>query len=265
MSLSKKINFTKDDIITTDGYLEFCNKNNLCYIKTDFFYTGPMIWRGKKHPDRIERICVIGHSDYPLSDQISSNFDLIFGVNKIGENKNSFGIPLGITNDTDESNLHRIYGNRNIMMEVSEMDIEKKNLCYSNFNSATCPQERNFVIKLFNDKDWVKIGQIDNSLQGRRNFLTEVKSSKFVLCPRGNGIDTHRLWETLYMGSIPVVKYESSHENFLDLPILFLENWQYLSPKFLEEKFEEFSSKEWNYEKLKLSYWENFILSKIKN
>ena len=26
-----------DDIITTDGYLSFCNDNNICYIKTDFF------------------------------------------------------------------------------------------------------------------------------------------------------------------------------------------------------------------------------------
>lgn len=28
---------------------------------------------------------------------------------------------------------------------------------------------------------------------------------KFVACPRGNGLDTHRFWETLYRGSYPVV------------------------------------------------------------
>ncbi len=27
----------------------------------------------------------------------------------------------------------------------------------------------------------------------------------FVACPRGNGLDTHRFWETLYRGYIPVV------------------------------------------------------------
>lgn len=27
----------------------------------------------------------------------------------------------------------------------------------------------------------------------------------FVACPRGNGLDTHRFWETIYRGSIPVV------------------------------------------------------------
>ena len=40
-----------DDIITTDGYLSFCNINNICYIKTDFFYIGSQFkWRGEIHP-----------------------------------------------------------------------------------------------------------------------------------------------------------------------------------------------------------------------
>lgn len=29
---------------------------------------------------------------------------------------------------------------------------------------------------------------------------------RFVVCPRGNGIDTHRFWETLYRGSLPIVE-----------------------------------------------------------
>lgn len=36
------IDFKKNDIITTDGYLNFCNENNICYIKTDFFYVGEL-------------------------------------------------------------------------------------------------------------------------------------------------------------------------------------------------------------------------------
>lgn len=28
---------------------------------------------------------------------------------------------------------------------------------------------------------------------------------KYVACPRGNGLDTHRFWESLYRGSIPIV------------------------------------------------------------
>ena len=34
------MNIPKDDIITTDGYLDFCKKNKISYAKTDFFYKG---------------------------------------------------------------------------------------------------------------------------------------------------------------------------------------------------------------------------------
>ena len=43
---------------------------------------------------------------------------------------------------------------------------------------------------------------------------------KYVLCPRGNGIDTHRFWETLYKGNLPVISESiwSSHINRLNIP-----------------------------------------------
>ena len=34
----------------------------------------------------------------------------------------------------------------------------------------------------------------------------EAAQSKFVLCPSGLGFDTYRLWETLMLGSIPIVE-----------------------------------------------------------
>ena len=46
---------------------------------------------------------------------------------------------------------------------------------------------------------------------------------RFVLCPRGNGIDTHRFWETLYHGGIPVVMKSDWSRNIKDLGIPILE------------------------------------------
>jgi hypothetical protein len=37
------------------------------------------------------------------------------------------------------------------------------------------------------------------------DYLGELSKHYFCLCPRGNGIDTHRFWEALYLGVIPVV------------------------------------------------------------
>jgi len=50
---------------------------------------------------------------------------------------------------------------------------------------------------------------------------------KFVACPRGNGVDTHRVWESLYRGSIPIVLDNpwSQSLDYLKLPILRIPAW----------------------------------------
>lgn len=57
-----------------------------------------------------------------------------------------------------------------------------------------------------------------------------VSDHRFIVCPRGNGIDTIRFWETLYRGSIPIVessdwaKYFQSH----GIPMLLVDNFREL-------------------------------------
>jgi len=254
---------TKDELITSDDILKFCNNNNICYIKTDFFYTGQFIWRGKIHPDKIDDIIVVGHSDYPVTDDISKHFKKIFCVNRNSNSENTFGIPLGLTNDCNDSPIHRIYGNKKVVIEVMNEKISKTNLAYINFNISNYPIERQPVWDKFSTKDWVILGSIENTIEGRKKFLREIKSSKFVFCPRGNGIDTHRLWETLYMGSFPIVRYEDAHHLFTDLPILFINDWDEISEDYLNSKYDEYINKDWNFDKLKLNFWTNFISQNI--
>lgn len=256
-----------DDIITTDGYLEFCDKTDIDYIKTDFFYIGSFMWRGSLHPQSVGRNIVIGHSDYSINDSILCNIDFenIFCINKDTNNNNVHGIPLGITNDCDDSPMHRVYGNREIMIDVMNDTVEKNTLAYLNFNISNYPNERNLIFNNFSKENWVLVSDADNTLEGRKKYLYEIKSSKFVFCPRGNGIDTHRLWETLYMGSYPIVKYEKTHELFTDLPILFINDWNEINEDFLNKKYEDFNKTDWNLNKLKLSYWTDYIINTIEN
>lgn len=260
----QELKYKLDDIITTDGYLSFSHQNNLCYIKTDYFYIGQFYWRGNLHPIKIDDICIIGHSDYPINDFIANRFKKVFCVNRDTESLNTFGLPLGITNFTNESDLHKIYGNKNIMAEVFYSEIKKENLAYLNFNVNTFI-ERRTVLEMFRSQNWVTFGDINNTLEGRKKYLQEIKSSKFIFCPRGNGVDTHRIWEALYMGSIPIVKYHKTHHLLTDLPILFIRDWSEITKEFLEGKYLEIIDTEWNLDKLKISYWENFILDKIRN
>ena len=55
------------------------------------------------------------------------------------------------------------------------------------------------------EADWITA--IDNEVLLKEEFYELVASHDYVLCPAGNGIDTYRLWETLYLGSTPIIDY----------------------------------------------------------
>lgn len=44
-------------------------------------------------------------------------------------------------------------------------------------------------------------------------------------------------------------------EDFYDLPIIFVDDWENITEDFLNEKYEEIISKEYPLYKLKVSYW----------
>lgn len=60
-------------------------------------------------------------------------------------------------------------------------------------------------------------------------YLLELSQHYFCLCVRGNGLDTHRFWEALYLGTIPVIinNSETRMNNFVrylrDLEVPFVE------------------------------------------
>jgi len=59
--------------------------------------------------------------------------------------------------------------------------------------------------------------------------LSEVSQRfKFVVSVRGNGVDTHRHWETAYRGSFAIVKKDSWSKNFVgfQLPFVLVDNFE---------------------------------------
>lgn len=258
--------FTKDDIITCDKY--YNNFKNI-YFKTDVIVKNNKInWRGKDiyPPTKNMDVIISGHSDSGIHDSQVELFSpkVWYTLNKQTSNSNVFSIPLGITNNTNESKLHPIFGDLDSMFEVMSQSIEKKNLVYMNFNINTYKQERQHVWNLFKTKKWVTIGNDIKTIEGRTNYLKEIKAHHFVLCPRGRGIDTHRLWETLYMGSIPIVKRDLAYEEFYDLPICFINDWNEINEDFLENEKNRINNNNYCLDKLKISYWIDKINKSIE-
>ena len=261
------MNITKEDIITTDKYY---NAFPHLYYKADVIILGTEFnWRDNiiTPPDKNLQIIISGHSDYAITDTVVDlyNPNLWFCVNKQTNKTNVFSLPLGITNYTNESYVHKIFGDLDCMIMVMQEQIHNKNLVYMNININTYPIERLLVWNIFKDQPWVTIGSTQYSLEGRTTFLRDIKSHTFVLCPRGGGIDTHRLWETLYMGSIPIVKRDIGYYDFQDLPICFIDDWTQINIEFLQREQIRIQNTNWNLDKLKISYWIHTIQNVISH
>lgn len=130
--------------------------------------------------------------------------------------------------------------------------ISKNHLLYLNINILTYRDERAFVYNKFKNTNFC----LKASKKPYKAYLEDMASCKFVLSPRGNGLDCHRTWESLYMGAIPIVKTSNLDPMYKDLPVLIIKNWDEISKDFLEKTYAEMSEKKYNLEKLDASYWE---------
>jgi len=51
---------------------------------------------------------------------------------------------------------------------------------------------------------------------------------------------------------------------YQDLPVLFVDNWEDITQDLLDKTLIDFSTKSFNYEKLKMKYWIELIESKFE-
>jgi hypothetical protein len=134
---------------------------------------------------------------------------------------------------------------------------KKEHLLYMNFAIRTRPDVRGPLAEQFQSAPFCRVGEN----RPYREFLGDIGRAKFVLCPRGNGLDTHRAWEALYMGSIPIVKTSAMDRVFDRLPVLIVNDWQEVTQNYLEEKWKEMEGRTYAFEKLFFDYWKELILS----
>jgi hypothetical protein len=75
----------------------------------------------------------------------------------------------------------------------------------------------------------------------------------FVLCPHGGGLDTHRLWEALILGCIPIIKSSGLDPLFEDLNVCIVKSWSDVNITRLVEHIQ--TMKPTDKKKLTLNYW----------
>ena len=284
-------NVSEDEIITSDKINNFCcmmnrkhKVNNLQYIKTDFIRnkkTNETLiyqdgWRGYNDLIDLNRINIVvtGHSDYYINETYEllnkQNIRKWFCQNMNILHPKCIALPIGITNkDEPTIPVCKIIGDTRRIMEVRDQKISIRNIAYLNINVSSYPNERDKIVDLYKDKEWVTYVSPKKTTSltpdDHKSFLENIRHHKFCFAPRGNGIDTHRIWESLYLGTIPIVKRCIAMSQFEDLPILFVDDWDNITPEWLEDKYEEIRKKQYPMYKLNVSYWNMRIYEAIQN
>ena len=90
--------------------------------------------------------------------------------------------------------------------------------------------------------------------------IREIKDYKYCLAPPGRGPDTFRTWESLLVGTVPIVFRTTISNLYEDLPVLVLDNFEQLDEQYLNQQYDIIVSRvDYNFEKLFLKYWMDII------
>lgn len=93
-------------------------------------------------------------------------------------------------------------------------------------------------------------------------FYKTMAAHRFVLAPIEASPSSYRLWESLMMGSYPIVDFRDQAESGLldGLPVLVVKNFTTdVTPELLSTLYQVFSSQSWSYHKLYMGHWYNVI------
>lgn len=137
---------------------------------------------------------------------------------------------------------------------------EKEKWLYVNFQTYTLSRYflKQYLYGIAKDnQDWMTF--VLQNTKPLEEYLQDIAEHRFTLCPNGNGVDCFRTWEALHLGSIPIVEKNVTTSYFEDLPIVVVEDIERVDLNFLEKKYDEIKSKDWNKDKLDMNYWKHKI------
>ena len=60
--------------------------------------------------------------------------------------------------------------------------------------------------------------------------IMRLATYRWCICPEGNGVDTHRLWEAIYLGCVPIVKRSPFIDTLVhytggEIAMIVVESW----------------------------------------
>lgn len=213
---------------------------------------------------------ILGRSDETIDDRFlplveHPNTLHLFAQNCTILHPKVTGIPLGIENVGWQSNdnpTNRLDLLRKAMKSNLELRGARSQILTS-FNVDSSPVKRlpamSQLMKMpFEMRELYKFPS-QHTPSTQYQFYEAIARHKFTACPHGNGIDTHRFWQAIYLGSVPITTCSIAYDSSLDCGVLMLDDWIELLDLDLNKIYNEKIGTR-NLKKALLPYW----IEKIK-
>lgn len=203
----------------------------------------------KLHLFKNKFVLITHNSDYTITEkdiEFVNNEKIIhwFSQNANVVHPKLTPIPIGIANQQWE---HGKYSNWD---GLTIRSTQEKDGIYFYFSIDTNPEKRlrcKAILQSKNIEYWKPMPH-PYYLDNLSRFC------KYSICPEGNGVDTHRIWEALYTNTIPVCIRSVNSEYFSkEYPIVLLDKWEDFEPSMKTPDLEI------DQNKLKFSYYVNKI------
>lgn len=171
---------------------------------------------------------VVGDSDFAPSikdlNSLRNLSDQVHVVNLLKSDSSEVVkfLPLGI-----ESRRYRSAGLLRDFKKIPSFDFSKRTIgVLVAWNDETNPVVRSYARESLRKGSEVK--EITSRIPASALHLM-MRRSLFVATPAGNGRDTHRFWESLYLGALPVITNHEAALNLADWPYLRVDDWNELA------------------------------------
>jgi hypothetical protein len=140
-------------------------------------------------------------------------------------------LPIGLANTMwDHGKIENFMG----------VSTDKTEDIYFNFNIYTNREKRELCYNVLKPQlPFLPMLPVDQNINRLAKY-------KWCICPEGNGVDTHRLWEAMYLGCVPIVLKSPFIDTLMhytggELPIYVVDAWSDLTnlnfPNFVQDKF----------------------------
>jgi len=167
-----------------------------------------------------------------MADKLPSNVKMWFSNNVSADHPRVTGVPIGLRTSPDvEIELQKA---------IDKGKLPERNLVYMNFYRKI-PRRNNprkGLYEIFEKEKWITTeGGFEHVPMG--HFYEQMASHPFILSPPGAGPDCHRHWESILLGSIPIVLKSPVTRIFNGLPCLQVNNWSEVTEERLKKELPE--------------------------